>query len=102
MAAVWALSGCAEWGTLSVGHMLLTVAASPGVKLGLYGVWASVVVAHGLGCSAACGIFLDQGSNPCPHIELCRDEIYKVKIENTMVESRSDTVGKKISELKDC
>ena len=26
----------------------------------------SVVVAHGLSCSAACGIFLDQGSNPCP------------------------------------
>ena len=26
----------------------------------------SVVVAHGLSCSAACGIFLDQGLNPCP------------------------------------
>ena len=26
----------------------------------------SVVVAHGPRCSAACGIFLDQGSNPCP------------------------------------
>ena len=26
----------------------------------------SVVVAHGLTCSAACGIFPDQGSNPCP------------------------------------
>ena len=26
----------------------------------------SVVVAHGLSCSAACGIFLDQGSNLCP------------------------------------
>ena len=25
----------------------------------------SVVVAHGPGCSAACGIFPDQGSNPC-------------------------------------
>ena len=23
-------------------------------------------MAHGLSCSAACGIFLDQGSNPCP------------------------------------
>ena len=30
------------------------------------GVWASVVVAWGLSCSVACGIFLDQGSNPCP------------------------------------
>ena len=27
---------------------------------------ASVVVAHGLSYSMACGIFLDQGSNPCP------------------------------------
>ena len=26
----------------------------------------SVVAAHGLSCSMACGIFLDQGSNPCP------------------------------------
>ena len=26
----------------------------------------SVVVAHGLSCSAACGIFLDQGLNLCP------------------------------------
>ena len=23
-------------------------------------------MAHGLGCSTACGIFPDQGSNPCP------------------------------------
>ena len=34
------------------------------------GSWAlergSVVVAHGLSCSAACGIFPDQGSNLCP------------------------------------
>ena len=26
----------------------------------------SVVVVHGPSCSAACGIFPDQGSNPCP------------------------------------
>ena len=26
----------------------------------------AVVVAHGLSCSTACGIFLDQGSNLCP------------------------------------
>ena len=30
------------------------------------GVRASVVVVHGLSCSAACGIFPDQGLNPCP------------------------------------
>ena len=31
------------------------------------GLWnaGSVVVAHGLSCSAACRIFPDQGSNPC-------------------------------------
>ena len=27
---------------------------------------SSVVVAHGPSCSVACGIFPDQGSNPCP------------------------------------
>ena len=30
------------------------------------GARASVIVAHGLSCSTACGIFLDQGSNLCP------------------------------------
>ena len=35
---------------------------------GLQQLWrdGSVVVAHGLSCSVACGIFPDQGSNPCP------------------------------------
>ena len=26
----------------------------------------SVIVGHGLSCSTACGIFPDQGLNPCP------------------------------------
>ena len=30
------------------------------------GAWALVVVVHGLSCSVACGIFLEQGLNPCP------------------------------------
>ena len=30
------------------------------------GTWTSVVVVHRLSCSIACGIFLHQGSNPCP------------------------------------
>ena len=30
------------------------------------GAQASIVVAHGLSCSTACGVFLDQGSTPCP------------------------------------
>ena len=32
----------------------------------LWGTRASVVGAHWLSCSMACGIFLDQGSSPCP------------------------------------
>ena len=45
------LSGCSTWTLLVVAH----------------GLWStgSVVAPHGLCCSAACGIFLDQGSNPC-------------------------------------
>jgi len=47
------------------------------VEQGVLGTWASVVgapglwstgsivVAHGLSCSEACGIFLDQESTPC-------------------------------------
>ena len=31
----------------------------------LEGMWASVVVAQGLSCSAGCDIFPDQGSDPC-------------------------------------
>ena len=30
------------------------------------GTWASVVVARGLSCPMACGIFLEQGLNPHP------------------------------------
>ena len=33
---------------------------------GLEGTWVSVAAARGLSCSAACGIFPDQGLNPCP------------------------------------
>ena len=35
---------------------------------------ASVVVVHGLSCFLACGIFLYQGSNPCPL--LCKVDSY--------------------------
>ena len=31
-----------------------------------FSVSTSVVVAHGLNCLVACGIFLDQELNPCP------------------------------------
>ena len=82
LAGSWLLHGlfCScEWGRLSgygaqashcgsfsccgartLGCVALVIAA-----LGLYST-ASVVVVHRLSCSKACGIFLDQGSNPCP------------------------------------
>ena len=53
--------------SLSCGDLrLLIVVASLAAEHGLLGARASVVVAHGLRCSAACGIFLDQGLNLCP------------------------------------
>ena len=55
----------------SRGHSSLRcVGLSPSRPLLLRGTGSrrtgSVVVAHGLSCSAACGIFPDQGSNLCP------------------------------------
>ena len=54
-------------------HRLLTALASLVAEYGLQSVQASVVVAYssgvasyGFSCPEACGIFLDQGSNPCP------------------------------------
>ena len=46
--------------------LLLRSTGSRCVGFSSCGARASVVVAHGLSCSAVCGIFLDQGSNPCP------------------------------------
>ena len=81
-----ALSSCGQQGLLFVVvHGLLIVVASPAAEHrlqahGLQQLWheGSVVVARGFqstgsaavahepSCSAACGIFPDQGSNPCP------------------------------------
>ena len=47
-------------------HGLLISVASLAAELRLLGSQASVVLAHGLSCAAACGTFLDQGSNLCP------------------------------------
>ena len=47
------------------GARALGVQASVVVALGLWSA-GSVVVAHGISCSTACGIFPDQGLNPCP------------------------------------
>ena len=45
---------------------LLLAGASLIVDHGLHGAWASRVAALRLCCPEACGIFPDQGSNPCP------------------------------------
>ena len=48
----------------AVAHGLLIVVAS---LLADHGLWSvgSVAVVHGFSCPLACGIFLDQGLNPC-------------------------------------
>ena len=53
-------TGCRRADSSSCGAWVSVVVAR--------GLWStgSVVVAHGLSCSAACGIFPDQGLNPCP------------------------------------
>ena len=62
----WAFSSCGERGLRLVAvHGLLIAVASLAAEHGLYST-GSVVVAHGLSCCEACGIFPDQGSNSCP------------------------------------
>ena len=66
-----AASGCSpsvDSGGSSRARVLgrLVAVASLVAEHRLKGVKASVVVAHRLSCSAACGIFPNQGSNPCP------------------------------------
>ena len=61
-----AFSSCGEWGHSSsrcAGLSLLRplLLRSTGSRRS-----GSVVVTHGPSCSMACGIFPDQGSNPCP------------------------------------
>ena len=81
----WDFSSCGEWGLLFIAVLRLLIAVASfivehGLKgRGLQQLWhagsvvvarelqstGSVVVAHGLCCFAACGIFTGQGSNPC-------------------------------------
>ena len=51
--------------SLCCGAQIIDVWASVVVACRLQST-GSVVVAHGFSCSAACGIFQDQGSNQCP------------------------------------
>ena len=62
----WAFSSCGEWGLvfILVRGLLIAVASCCGARA--LGAGASVVVAHGLSCFMACGIFPDRGTNPCP------------------------------------
>ena len=63
----WAFSSCGEQGLrLVVVHGLLIAVVSRVEEHGLWGTQASVAVMHGLSCSKACGIFLEQGLNACP------------------------------------
>ena len=62
-----AFSSCGERGLLFIVVRGLFIAVASLVCIAwALGAWASVIVAHGLSCSAACGIFPDQGSNLCP------------------------------------
>ena len=61
-----AFSSCGQWGPL----FIAVRGPLPYRGLSCCGAQApdaqAVIVAHGPSCSAACGIFPDQGSNPCP------------------------------------
>ena len=65
-----AFSSCAERGLgyffVVVRKLLIAVAFFSCCGARALGMQASVVVVRGLSCSVACGIFPDQGSNPCP------------------------------------
>ena len=58
------LSGCGEWASSCSGFSLQSMALESGFSS--YSSWAQQLWCKGLSCSAACGIFLDQGSNWCP------------------------------------
>ena len=67
-----AFSNCGKWGPLFIAARgPLIIAASLVAEHRLQTRTGSrragsVIVAHRLSCSVACGIFPDQGSNPCP------------------------------------
>ena len=63
-----AFSSCGKRGPLFIAvRGPLTIVASPVAEHRLQRA-GSVIVAHGPSCSSACGIFPDQGLNPCPCI----------------------------------
>ena len=52
--------------SLAAERRLLFAAASLVAERRLQATWASVAVVHRLRCPSVCGIFPDQGLNPCP------------------------------------
>ena len=75
----WAIPSCGEWGLLSscgtqashCGGFSCCEAQALGARarhmgFSSCGAVGLAVVGHGLSCPTACGIFPEQGSNPCP------------------------------------
>ena len=60
----WVLVAACGLSLVAVHGLLIAVASLSRSRA--LGVRASAVVAHRLSCSAACGVFPDQGLNPCP------------------------------------
>ena len=63
---VQAFSSCGEQGLRSSCDMQASLVVASHCRAWALELMGSVTVAHGLSCSIACGIFLDQGLNPCP------------------------------------
>ena len=67
--AAWAFSRRSKWRLLSACGTAASLVAEHRLqvcRLQQLQLLDSVVVAHQLSCSSACGTFLDQGSNQCP------------------------------------
>ena len=62
----WAFSSCGVWGFSLQWLLLLKSMVSSAPRLQQLWLVGSTVVARKLSCRSACGIFPDQGSNPCP------------------------------------
>ena len=65
-----AFSSCGEWGSLHCGTQSspcvgFSYCAAQALGAQASVAYASVAVVHGLSCSVACEISLDQESNPC-------------------------------------
>ena len=61
-----AFSSCGKGGALFIACVGLSLLWPPLLRSTGSRCAGSVVVGHGPSCSKACGIFPDQGSNPCP------------------------------------